>query len=86
MVKLSKAIFIAASIGALAGCATEENAEKTAAADPCLGAAPATGTLIRKNSDCGRRPSEGLPQDVIDQIRQSWNPLQGSRPRSMGGG
>jgi uncharacterized membrane protein len=82
--RLSAAAFLAASIAVLAGCASEQpQQQQTAeASNPCLGVAPATGSIIRRKEDCGAKPSEVISEDLKDAIRRS-TPI---RPAGGSGG
>lgn len=67
------AAIVAASMVILGGCAAPEP-ESTRTADaknPCLGVAPATGSLVRRKEDCGapRAQDDQAKQMMIDQIR-----------------
>jgi hypothetical protein len=67
------AVIIAASAALLAGCASEQKVSEADLADknPCLGVDPPTGSLVRRNSDCGYRPKQDDQdkQAIIDSIR-----------------
>jgi hypothetical protein len=64
------AALLAASATVLFGCAAEPQGPQAAAdaRNPCIGVAPATGTIVRRSADCGGA-KDANTQEMIDQIR-----------------
>jgi hypothetical protein len=76
-IRLGAVALIAAATAALGGCASEPQAQsQQAAADrnPCIGVAPATGSMVRRKEDCGGAAAaqrDANTQEMIEQIRNS---------------
>jgi hypothetical protein len=73
---LGAAASIALSAALCGGCATQEQGQQQAAErNPCVGVAPATGSLIRRSSDCGgsraSAADDAAKQQIMDEIRNS---------------
>ena len=85
----------------VAGCASEPPLAQNAPAagttqasaaqetNPCTGVLPPTGSLIRRNADCGKAPAgrSAETQEIIDQIRAApatWRAFSAPRPGTGG--
>jgi hypothetical protein len=69
--RIATAALLAASATVLAGCAAEPQGPQAAAdaRNPCIGVAPATGTIVRRSADCGGSNRNAATQEMIDEIR-----------------
>jgi hypothetical protein len=69
------ALIAATTMVLLGGCAADQpqvaQAKEADKANPCLGVAPATGSMVRRKEDCGasRTQDEFEKQQTIDAIR-----------------
>jgi hypothetical protein len=67
----------AASVVFLSGCATDSPPQTAETKNPCLGVAPATGTMLRKREDCNASSSmsEEEKERVKDEMHRASLPM-----------